>query len=62
MSGGSTDQYEPPITSTMARQQNEIDSLRLLVAQRSLYAKAKRWMGGRWIGMSVIAIAAPIFA
>jgi hypothetical protein len=54
--------YEPPASATIKKRQNEQDALRLLIAQRRLYRKAKRWLGLRWIGMVIIGIAAPVVA
>lgn len=54
--------YEPPTSATIKERQNDPDALRLLIAQRRLYRKAKRWLGLRWIGMVVIGIAAPVVA
>jgi hypothetical protein len=44
----------------MLARQNDDDALRLLVAQRRLYSRAKRWLGLRWFGMLVIGLAAPV--
>jgi predicted pore-forming effector associated with SMODS systems len=44
----------------MIARQNQLGALRLLLAQRKLYSRAKRWSFLRWIGFSVIGIAAPI--
>src|SRR4051794_18752516 len=52
--------YKPPGSKTMQRRQDEPDALRLLIAQRRLYSKAKRWLGLRWIGMLVIGVGAPV--
>ena len=54
--------YEPPASATIKERQNDPDALRLLIAQRRLYRKAKRWLGLRWIGMVIIGIAAPVVA
>jgi hypothetical protein len=54
--------YEPPSSATIKERQNKPDALRLLIAQRRLYRKAKRWLGLRWIGMVIIGIAAPVVA
>src|SRR6185312_13826283 len=54
--------YTPPNSAEIARGQNEEDPLRLLLAQRLLYSKAKRWMALRLWGMGFIAIAAPVVA
>ena len=44
----------------MAQRQNDVQALKLLIAQRRLYSRAKRWLGLRWAGMLVIGIAAPV--
>jgi hypothetical protein len=44
------------------RRQDELDALRLLIAQKWLYSRAKRWLAMRWFGMLVIGLAAPIIA
>jgi hypothetical protein len=54
--------YEPPAGATIKERQNKPDALRLLIAQRRLYRKAKHWLGLRWIGMVIIGIAAPVVA
>ena len=46
----------------MLAKQDERDALRLLIAQRRLYRRAKRWLGLRWFGMLVIGLAAPVVA
>ncbi|OCB26020.1 hypothetical protein A5689_11835 [Mycobacterium intracellulare subsp. yongonense] len=46
----------------IAENQNSVDALRLLLAQRRLYSQSKRWLGLRWLGMLVIALIAPILA
>ena len=51
--------YRPPTTVSMIDGQNEVRALRLLLAQRKLYSRAKRWSFLRWIGFSVIGVAAP---
>lgn len=53
-------EYMPPSSSEMKAKQDELDSLRLLIAQRRLYRKAKRWLGLRCFGMIVIGLAAPV--
>jgi hypothetical protein len=58
---GSPD-YSPPTSVTMMSRQNDIDALRLLIAQRRLYRHAKRWLLLRWIGMVVIGIGAPVIS
>lgn len=52
--------YQPPASRTIKTRQNGLDALRLLVAQRRLYRRAKRWLGFRWLGMVVIGIGAPV--
>lgn len=59
----SVSDYQPPATgATLLHRQNELDALRLLIAQRRMYSRAKRWLGVRWFGMLVIGLAAPIAA
>lgn len=52
--------YKPPSSEAITQAQNTTAALRLLLAQRRLYSKAKRWAFLRTIGISVIAVAAPI--
>ena len=52
-------EYTPPTGSEIAKRQNDVDALRLLLAQRRLYSRAKAWQGIRWIGLLVLGIAAP---
>jgi hypothetical protein len=52
--------YVPPSKAEMRQRQNTDDSLRLLVAQRTIYSTAKRYLTARLTGMLLIAIAAPI--
>lgn len=54
--------YTPPSSATMLAKQDDRDALRLLIAQRRFYRRAKRWLGLRWIGMLVIGLAAPVVA
>lgn len=54
--------YSPPTSTTIKSRQNDTDALRLLIAQRRLYRRAKRWLALRWIGMVVIGIGAPVVA
>ncbi|MCJ1703462.1 S-4TM family putative pore-forming effector [Rathayibacter sp. VKM Ac-2926] len=55
--------YTPPLTgATLLRRQDELDALRLLIAQKRLYSRAKRWVSIRWFGMLIIGLAAPIVA
>ena len=58
-----TGEYTPPATgATLLRRQDEVDALRLLIAQKRLYSCAKRWVAIRWFGMLIIGLAAPIVA
>lgn len=52
-------EYIAPSGSDIANRQNDDDALRLLLAQRRLYSRAKIWQGIRWIGLLVLGIAAP---
>jgi hypothetical protein len=54
--------YTPLSSAAMLAKQDERDALRLLIAQRRLYRRAKRWLGLRWFGMLVIGLAAPVVA
>lgn len=54
--------YVAPKTSTIAEAQNEFSSLRLLLAQRKIYKKAKWWSMFRSVGVGVVAIVAPLAA
>jgi hypothetical protein len=53
-------EYSPPTGEAIAREQNTVDAARLLLAQRRLYSKSKRWLAVRTIGVLLIAIVAPI--
>lgn len=52
--------YKPPSSDAIDSRQNEGASIRLLLAQRRMYTKAKRYFTARFVGMAVIGIAAPI--
>ena len=52
--------YTPPSSAEMRERQDEDEALRLLIAQRRLYRRAKRWLGLRLIGMVVIGIGTPV--
>jgi len=52
--------YTPPSSAEMRKRQDEDEALRLLIAQRRLYRRAKRWLGLRWFGMVVIGLGAPV--
>ncbi len=54
--------YSPPTSAAIKSRQNDTDALRLLIAQRRLYRRAKRWLSVRWIGMVIIGIGAPVVA
>lgn len=53
-------EYQPPASADIAAAQNQDRNLRLLLAQRRIYAKAKWWALLRSLGISLIAIAAPL--
>lgn len=55
-------QFNPPSSSVMLSNQDAHDALRLLIAQRRLYRKAKRWLGLRLLGMAVIGTLAPVIS
>lgn len=57
-----TPDYSPPTSATMRVRQDEPDALRLLVAQRRYYRRAKRWLGLRLFGMAAIGLAAPVIS
>ena len=54
--------YEPPDANEIAGAQNEESNLKLLLAQRRLYSRAKTWTTVRGVGVGVIAVAAPLIA
>lgn len=54
--------YSPPSSASIQARQNDLHALRLLLAQRRLYTRAKRWQGARWVGMLVLGIGAPFVA
>lgn len=54
--------YASPTTYFVLTKQDSIPALRLLVAQRRLYSRAKVWSFLRWLGFSVVGVAAPILA
>lgn len=62
MTKSPTPEYTAPSSDEMLAKQDERDALRLLIAQRRLYRRAKRWLGFRWFGMLVIGLAAPLVA
>lgn len=55
-------EYSAPNASVIAATQVSQPALRLMLAQRALYARAKRWTYLRWIGFSVMGIVAPLVA
>jgi hypothetical protein len=59
MTADETAEYLPPSSQSIADTQDSTDALRLLLAQRKLYSQSKRWLALRWLGMLVIALAAP---
>lgn len=46
----------------MATRQNSDEALRLLLAQRRLHSRAKRWQNLRWIGLLILGVAAPFIS
>lgn len=52
--------YTPPPPSQVAETQNEDSQLRLLLAQRRLYSRAKIWSNVRVLGIGIVAIASPL--
>lgn len=62
MTTNQSPEYAPPSSAAMLAKQDERDALRLLIAQRRLYRRTKRWLGFRWFGMLVIGLAAPLIA
>lgn len=55
-------EYSAPSPTVIAANQDSLPALRLMLAQRVLYARAKRWSYLRWIGFSVMGIVAPLVA
>lgn len=58
----SSPDYTPPTSAQMLVRQDADEALRLLIAQRRLYQRAKRWLGFRWFGMLVIGVVAPVLS
>lgn len=54
--------YTPPSAPEIASAQNEDEALRILLAQRRLYSRAKVWSAVRGLGIGVVAIGSPIIA
>lgn len=54
--------YTPPTSASIAARQNDDEALRLLLAQRRLYTRAKRWQGARWIGLLILGVATPFIS
>lgn len=54
--------YTPPSAPEIARAQNEDQALRILLAQRRLYRRAKVWSTVRGLGIGIVAIGSPIIA
>lgn len=52
--------YSPPSAEEIAETQNTDANLRLLLAQRRLYSRAKFWSTVRGVGVAIVAIGAPI--
>ena len=53
-------EYAPPASEAIALAQNTVEAARLLLAQRRLYSKSKRWLALRTIGVLLIAIISPV--
>ncbi len=51
--------YSAPSSDVIATRQNDKYALQLLITQRRLYTRAKRWQGLRWIGILVLGIGGP---
>lgn len=54
--------YIAPSSAVIKHRQNEPEALRLLIAQRRLYTRAKAWQGIRWVGVLVLGLAAPFIS
>ena len=54
--------YEPPDAGAIADAQNKDSNLKLLLAQRRLYSRAKIWTTVRGVGVGLIAVGAPLLA
>lgn len=52
--------YTPPSPSQITEAQNHDSHLRLLLAQRRLYSRAKVWANVRGFGLGIVAIASPL--
>lgn len=52
--------YAPPSSDQIKERQNEDAQLRLLLAQRRLYSRAKIWSNVRVLGLGIVAIASPL--
>lgn len=52
--------YSPPSSEKIAEAQDEDANLRLLLAQRRLYTRAKFWSAVRGTGVGLVAIGAPV--
>nr|WP_261556920.1 S-4TM family putative pore-forming effector [Frankia tisae] len=55
-----TGAYVPPTTHWMNERQETIPALRLLIAQRRLYTRARRWHTLCWAGFSGLGVGAPV--
>src|SRR4051812_31957690 len=62
MTAAAPPSYKPPTGADIKARQDRADALRLLIAQRRLYRRAKWWLGLRWLGMVVIGVGAPVAA
>lgn len=56
------DRYTERSTDEMIRLQDAPESLRLLLAQRRMHDRSKRWSMARYVGLTVLALFAPVIA
>ena len=59
---GTPEAYEPPSAEEIAKAQDADANLKLLLAQRRFYSRAKIWTTVRGLGVGIVAVAAPLFA
>lgn len=59
---GTPTRYEPPTADKIATAQDADANLKLLLAQRLFYSRAKVWTTVRGLGVGIVAIAAPLLA
>ena len=56
---GAPSEYSPPTSASIQHRQNTPRALGLLIAQRRLYGRAKRWQAVRWGGLLGLGVGAP---